>query len=66
MSINSQIIFSVLCHFRFLKNSSDDIETIGQLQWRPIAAMGAVWILVFLAVVAGVRWLGKVSFEKNV
>lgn len=36
------------------------LETPGDLVWRPIAANGVVWGLVFFAVCAGVRWLGKV------
>jgi SNF family Na+-dependent transporter len=47
---------------RYVQNASETISVPGDLVWRPIAASGAVWVLVCIAIVLGVRWLGKVCY----
>ena len=45
---------------RFLENPSASIADVGNFQYYMLAAQGAVWIIVFVAICFGVRWLGKV------
>jgi len=45
---------------RALENPSGNIADFGNFQYYILAAQGLVWILVFLAICFGVRWLGKV------
>lgn len=49
-----------------LQEPSGNIEEPGMLVWQPIAALGVAWILVFFAIFAGVRWLGKVASLRSV
>jgi hypothetical protein len=56
---NEKII--VLFCFSTIQRPSNDITEIGEFQIYLLAALGAVWILIFLAIFAGVRWLGKVK-----
>uniref|UniRef100_A0A914VFY3 Uncharacterized protein n=1 Tax=Plectus sambesii TaxID=2011161 RepID=A0A914VFY3_9BILA len=45
-----------------LQRPSAGITEIGEFQWQILSALGLVWILVFFAIFAGVRWLGKVAY----
>lgn len=43
-----------------LENPSSSIADFGNFQVYLLASQGAVWILVFIAICLGVRWLGKI------
>ncbi|VDK19013.1 unnamed protein product [Anisakis simplex] len=47
-------------NFSTLEQPSHSIVEVGDFQIYLLAAMGAVWVLVFIAICFGVRWLGKV------
>ena len=47
-------------YFSSIEQPSESIAEFGNLQFYLLAAMGAVWIFVFLAICFGVRWIGKV------
>uniref|UniRef100_A0A7E4VI80 Sodium:neurotransmitter symporter family protein n=1 Tax=Panagrellus redivivus TaxID=6233 RepID=A0A7E4VI80_PANRE len=45
---------------RALEHPSSNIADFGHFQYYILAAQGAVWLAVFIAICFGVRWLGKV------
>uniref|UniRef100_A0A5S6QFA1 Uncharacterized protein n=1 Tax=Trichuris muris TaxID=70415 RepID=A0A5S6QFA1_TRIMR len=43
-------------------NATSRVEETGKLQWMLISGSAVVWLVVFIALFLGVRWLGKVCY----